>query len=170
MKKDRDEMSLQILSLLQQNSRESFSSIGRKVGLSAPAIVDRIKRMEETGIIKNYTINISHDKLGFPMLAFMLINLSGNFSTKVKKTEKAISNISEILECHRVTGRDDMVIKVIFKDILHLQTVIDKIAPFGQLNTCIVVTSFRNEGTINMEKYIKSLQNKEEKEDDDDEA
>jgi Lrp/AsnC family transcriptional regulator, leucine-responsive regulatory protein len=152
-----DETSLKILSILQKNSRESFSEIGRKVGLSAPAVAERIKKMEETGVIKNYTIEISHEKLGLEMLAFMLVNLPGSFSVQVEKTENVIADIPEVLECHRITGRDDMVVKVVFKDIPHMKKVIDSIAPFGQINTCMVVTSFRNQPFLDMKKYMINL-------------
>lgn len=157
MENNIDEISLKILSILQKNSRESFSEIGRAVGLSAPAVAERVKRMENSGIIKKYTIEIAHENLGFKMLAFMLINLPGSFSTQVEKTEDVVANIPEVLECHRVTGKDDMVLKVIFSDITHLKKVIDSVAPFGQINTCIVVTSYRNESFLDIEKYINKL-------------
>ncbi len=151
-----DNISLKILAILQSNSRESFSQIGRKVGLSAPAVAERVKRMEESGIIKKYSIEVSHEKLGLSMVAFMLINLPGSFSVQVEQAENVIANIPEVLECHRVTGRDDMIVKVIFSDIPHLKKVIDSVAPFGQIMTCIVVTSFRNEPYLNIEKYLES--------------
>ena len=157
-----DETALKILSLLQKNSRESFSEIGRNVSLSAPAVAERIKKMEEAGIIKDYTIEISHEKLNLGMMAFMLVNLPGSFGVQVEKTENVIADIPEVLECHRVTGQDDMIIKVVFKDIPHLKIVIDSIAPFGQINTCIVVTSFRNESFLDIEKYINNSINKKE--------
>ncbi len=155
--KELDETGLKILSILQKNSRESFSEIGRKVGLSAPAVAERIKKMEESGVIKNYTIELSHENLGLGMLAFMLVNLPGSFGVQVEKTESVISDIPEVLECHRITGRDDMVVKVVFKDIPHMKRIIDSIAPFGQINTCVVVTSFRNEPFLDIEKYLKVL-------------
>ena len=154
MDKIPDEISLKILALLQKNSRESYSEIGRQVGLSAPAVAERVKKMEETGIIKRYSVDIAHEKIGLNMIAFMLINLPGSFSIQVQKTEDVIANIPEVLECHRVTGRDDMILKVVFSDIPHLKKVIDSVAPFGQINSYIVVTSFRNEAYIDIEKYL----------------
>ena len=164
MEKELDEISMQILSILQKNSRESYSEISRKVCMSAPAVAERIKKMEESGVIKNYTINISHEKMGLGMLAFMLVNLPGSFADQVEKTENIVANIPEVLECHRVTGRDDMVVKVVFKDMPHIKKVIDSLAPHSKLNTCIVVTSFRNEAYLDIEKYIESIHREREKE------
>lgn len=155
MEKLLDNVSLKILAILQKNSRESFSEIGRKVGLSSPAVAERIKKMETAGIIKKYSIEISHENLGFKMLAFVLINLPGSTISQVEKTENAISKIPEVLECHRVTGHEDIVIKIIFEDITHLNRIITSVAPFGQINTCIVVNSFRNEPYLDIENFLK---------------
>lgn len=155
--KEIDEVSLKILSMLQKNSRESYSEIGRNVGLSAPAVAERVKKMEEAGVIKSYTIEIGHDKMGFGLLAFMLVNLQGSFGVQVEKTENVIANILEVLECHRVTGRDDMILKVLAKDISHLRSVIDSVAPYGQLNTCIVTQSFRDGAFMDIDNYMLRL-------------
>jgi Lrp/AsnC family leucine-responsive transcriptional regulator len=152
-----DEISLEILSRLQKNSRESFSEIGRIVGLSAPAVAERIKKMEEAGVIKNYSIGIDHNKMGFGILAFMLANLTGNFATQEERTRSVIATIPEVLECHSIAGKDDMVLKVIAYDVPHLKTIIDRIGSFGELNTCIVTSTFRQEAYLDIEKYIEEI-------------
>ncbi len=160
MEKKIDDVSLKILSIMQKNSRESFSEIGRKVGLSAPAVAERIKKMETEGVINNYTVNISHEKLGLKMMAFVLINLPGSTLSQVDKTENAIEKIPEVIECHRVTGHEDMVIKLIFEDIHHLNKLINAVAPYGQVNTCIVVNSLRDQACIDIETLLTSKKEK----------
>lgn len=138
-----DDLSLKILSLLQKNSRLSNSEIGRQVGLSSPAVNERIKKMEKTGIIKNYTVEIDHKKMGFKIEAYINVSLHGLFGPKLKETAKSFLKIPEVLEFYNVTGGDDIIMKIVANSIEHLRVVISKVAPLGQMYTRIIVTEFK---------------------------
>lgn len=138
-----DDLSLKILSILQKNSRLSNSEIGRQVGLSSPAVNERIRKMEKAGIIKNYTVEIDHKKMGFKIEAFINVSLQGIFGPKLKETAKSFLKIPEVLEFYNVTGGDDVIMKVVANSIEHLRVVISKVAPLGQMYTRIIVTEFK---------------------------
>lgn len=159
-----DELSLRILGLLQENSRLSNSEIGRQIGLSSPAVNERIKKMEKLGIIKNYTVEIDHKKLGFELEAYITVSLQGLFGPTLKETAKSFLKIPEVLEFYNVTGGDDIIMKVAARSIDHLRVVISKVAPLGQMYTRIIVTEFKNQSGISIkeldhlspdEKYFK---------------
>lgn len=145
-----DDLSLQILSILQENSRLSNSEIGRRIGLSSPAINERIKKMENMGIIKNYSIEIDHKKLGFEIEAYITVSLHGLFGPKLKETAKSFLKIPEVLEFYNVTGSDDVIMKVVASSINHLRVIISKVAPLGQMNTRIIVTEFKKQRNLPM--------------------
>ena len=146
-----DKTSLKILSLLQKNARISNSEIGRMVGLSSPAVNERIKKMEKSGLIKNYSVEIDHKKLGFEIEAFINVNLAGIFGPKLKETAKSFRNIPEVLEFYNITGSDDIVMKVVAKSIEHLRIVISRVAPLGQMYTRIIVTEFKKRNSIDID-------------------
>ncbi len=151
-----DDLSLKILSLLQKNSRLSNSEIGRKIGLSPPAVNERIKKMEKAGIIKGYTVEIDHKKMGFEIEAYINVSLPGFFGPKLKEAAKSFQNIPEVIEFNNVTGGDDIVMRVLASSIDHLRVVISKVAPLGQMYTRIIVTEFKKQQSINLE-YIDNL-------------
>ena len=143
-----DDLSLQILSILQENSRLSNSEIGRRVGLSSPAVNERIRKMEEAGIIKNFSVEIDHKKLGFELEAYITVSLFGLFGPKLKETAKSFLQIPEVLEFYNVTGSDDVVMKIVASSMNHLRVIISKVAPLGQMNTRIIVTEFKKQQNI----------------------
>jgi len=150
-----DDLSIKILALLQENSRLSNSEIGRQIGLSSPAVNERIKKMEKLGIIKNYTVEIDHKKLGFELEAYINVSLHGLFGPKLKETAKSFLKIPEVIEFYNITGGDDIIMKVVASSIEHLRIIISKVAPLGQMCTRIVVTEFKKSSSIS----IKDLDN-----------
>jgi len=145
-----DELSLKILALLQENSRLSNSEIGRQIGLSSPAVNDRIKKMERMGIIKKYTLDIDQKKLGFEIEAYITVSLHGLFGPALKETAKSFLKIPEVIEFYNVTGGDDIIMKVVARSIDHLRVVISKVAPLGRMYTKIIVTEFKKQSSIDI--------------------
>lgn len=149
-----DELSLKILAVLQKNSRLSYSEIGRKVGLTQPAVAERIKKMEKSGIIKGYTIDIDNDSLGFNLMAYIHINIPGMLAHQMKKALEIATNCPDVIECHRITGSDDIAIKVVLNSRPHLQRMIDMFAPFGEIKTTIIIASFVNQNFVDLDLII----------------
>lgn len=133
-----DDTGWQILSLLQENARLSFRDLGKKVGLSAPAAAERVRRMEEAGIIRGYHAEVDLEKLGLSLLAFIRLNVPMEDSNYIAEQLKGIP---EILECYRVLGVDTFLIKVSVPSVEHLERVIDRLKRYGQSTTSIVLST-----------------------------
>jgi Lrp/AsnC family transcriptional regulator, leucine-responsive regulatory protein len=132
-----DDINWDLLQALQEDARLSYSELGRRVGLSSPAVVERVRRMEEAGIITGYRAEVNLEKLGLPIIAFMrVVSTPGQCS----QVSPAFNKLPEVLECHRVTGSDDYLLKVAVSSVTHLEELIDKV-PHYQVTTLIVLSS-----------------------------
>ena len=133
-----DNVGWKLLTLLQEDARRSFSELGRAVGLSSPAVAERVRRMEEAGIITGYHAAIDPQRVGMQLLAFMRLSEVGDQSTRFADL---VADTPEVLECHRLTGSDSYVLKVVAQSITHLETLIDRFVPYGQVTTSLVLSS-----------------------------
>lgn len=133
-----DEIDWKILKELQINARISFAELGRRVGLTTPAVIERIRKLEDARIITGYRAEIDTAKVGLPITAFLRMSITGiDYSHIIKVAEQS----SEVLECHRGTGGDSFIMKVAVADVEHLQNLIDKLTPYGITTTSIVLSS-----------------------------
>jgi Lrp/AsnC family leucine-responsive transcriptional regulator len=133
-----DELSWSILEELQQNARLTTAEIGRRVGLSAPAVAERIQKMEEQGIIKNYQTGLDLDKLGLTIRAFILFKTIG---LKHVELMKLILGIPEVIEWHTVTGNYSVLLKIAACSSERLAAVIEHLEEFGETNTSLILGS-----------------------------
>jgi len=133
-----DAIGWKILLELQHNARAPFSELGRRVGLSAPAVLERIRRMEEAGIITGYRAEIDHAKVGNRILAFIRINVVGDFMPRIMKVAR---ELPEVLECYRVTGADSFIMKVGVENVDDLEKLIDRLTPYVATTTSLVLSS-----------------------------
>lgn len=140
-----DKIGWRILIELQANGRLPLTELGRRVGLSTPAVGERVRRLEDAGIITGYRAQVDHSKVGFPILAFIRINVVGDFLSRVMKVSR---EVPEVLECHRVTGSDSFIIKAIAGSIEDLERVIDRFTPYVATTTAIVLSSVVTAGVI----------------------
>ena len=128
-----------ILEALQENARLSFSELGQRVGLSSPAVAERVRRMEDAGIISGYRAEINTARIGYPITAIIRISLSpGERCTRLSAFAQAIP---EVLECHRVAGSDSLIMKIMASSVEHLESLIDKLSEYGLLTTSIVLST-----------------------------
>ena len=133
-----DDIDWHILKELQENARLSFAELGRIVSLSRPAVAERMKRLEEMGVIAGYRAEINLSRLGYGITAFVRISAPGE---QMEPLLHAIKDTQEILECHRGTGADLFILKVAVSSLWHLERVLDKFMRFGQVSTSIVLSS-----------------------------
>jgi Lrp/AsnC family transcriptional regulator, leucine-responsive regulatory protein len=133
-----DETGWHILEALQENARLSFSELGQRVGLSSPAVAERVRRMEDAGIITGYRAEINTAKIGFPITA--IIRMSTPPGESCTRVIASAQKVPEVLECYRVTGADSLVMKVMASSIEHLESIIDHLSQHGQLTTSIVLS------------------------------
>ncbi|MGC1781779.1 MAG: Lrp/AsnC family transcriptional regulator [Acidobacteriaceae bacterium] len=133
-----DSIGWKILVHLQQNARIPFAELGRRVGLSTPAVMERIRRMEEAGIISGYQAEIDLSKIGYNILAFIRVSVVGNFMPRIMKVAR---DMPEVLECHRVTGADSFIMKAAVESIDELEKLLDRLTPYVATTTSIVLSS-----------------------------
>lgn len=133
-----DEIDWKILVELQENARVSYAELGRRIGLTTPAIIERVRKLEDAGVITGYRAEIDPAKVGLPVAAFVRMSITGvDYSHIVEVAKES----AEVLECHRGTGGDSFILKVAVASIEHLQTIIDKLTPYGITTTSIVLSS-----------------------------
>jgi Lrp/AsnC family transcriptional regulator, leucine-responsive regulatory protein len=132
-----DEIDWQLLETLQQDGRISFSELGRRVAMSAPAVAERVRRLEEAGVITGYRAQVDLDGLGYPILA--VVRLRIDFLQK-DAFDKTVAELPHVLECLRTTGDDCFVMKVAARTIPELESAIDSLAEFGATTTSVVVS------------------------------
>ena len=133
-----DSTNLRLLEELQSNSRLSNAELGRRVGLSAPAVADRLARLEESGAIVAYRAEIDPRALGYSLSVVLRIRPAPR---ELKKVAELAQRTPEVVECHRITGDDCYLMRAWVRDVEHLEDVIDRFAPYGQTTTSIVQSS-----------------------------
>lgn len=133
-----DDIDRKVLKELQQDARVSYAELGRRVGLTTPAVIERVRKLEDAGVIVGYRAEIDPAKVGLPITAFVRMSISGvDYSHIIEVAEQS----NEVLECHRGTGGDSFIIKVAVSSVEHLQQIIDKLTPYGITTTAIVLSS-----------------------------
>jgi Lrp/AsnC family transcriptional regulator, leucine-responsive regulatory protein len=133
-----DSTSLLLLAELQADARISNAELGRRVGLSAPAVAERLVRLEESGTIQGYRAEIDPRSLGWSLSLMLRIRPAPR---ELKKVAELAQRTPEVVECHRITGDDCYVMRLWVRDVEHMEELIDVFAPYGQTTTSIVQSS-----------------------------
>ncbi|MEU2549339.1 Lrp/AsnC family transcriptional regulator [Streptomyces roseolus] len=127
-----------ILDALQAQGRASYADLARAVSMSPSAVTERVRRLEDAGVITGYTAVVDHERLGLPILAFVRLRYpTGNY----KPFHDLVAVTPEILEAHHVTGDDCFVIKVAARSMRHLEEISGKIGTLGSVTTSVVYSS-----------------------------
>jgi Lrp/AsnC family leucine-responsive transcriptional regulator len=134
-----DAVSWRILCELQDNARLSFSELGRRVGLTPPAVAERVRRLEDAGIITGYRLELNVERLGLPLVAF--IRLATHGSQTVVDISQGVADLPEVLECHHITGEDCYILKVAVASVRHLEALLERLLRFGNTTTSIVIST-----------------------------
>lgn len=141
-----DQIGLKILSVLEENARTPLSRIGDKVGLSAPAVAERMRKMEEAGVIKGYHARIAPEAVGRSVSAFINLTTGPRNYPAVKALA---ADMDQITSCHHISGGASFIIRVLVKDLPALESVVERLSPFGQTKTAIVLsTSVEKTGMV----------------------
>ena len=135
-----DSIAWKIVEHLQDHARMSFAELGRKVGLSTPAVAERVRRLEEAGVITGYHASVDMGKLGVPIHVVMRLTIPGG-DLQIGRTVSAIKELPEITRCHRITGDESFVIEAHLVSVRHLEALIDKLSAFGATATSTVLSS-----------------------------
>lgn len=132
-----DELNWKILKCLQENARQSNSEIGRQVGITSPAVSERIKKMEDAGIIQSYDTSISSYEIGYQLKAIITLRA---FMGMLKPFMEKVKTYDEVLNCYRITGNENFVMEVVLKNQKHLESFIDQLIVYGETKTQIVLS------------------------------
>lgn len=133
-----DRLDIAILEALQENARTPLSEVGRRVGLSQPATSERVKRLEDRGILAGYTARLDAAALGLGMMAIIRLKTTHEH---IKPALKAFAEMPHVIEVHRLTGEDCFLLKVLVPTPGQLETIVDTIARFGAVTTSLVLRS-----------------------------
>jgi Lrp/AsnC family leucine-responsive transcriptional regulator len=133
-----DDIDCEILAELQSNARIAFAELGRRVGLSTPAVIERVRRLEERLVILGYRALVDPAKVGLPVRAFVKVTVAGD---KLAKFSTLVSKLPEVLQCHRVTGAESFMVQVAVRDVTHMEEVIDSMMPYVATNTSMILAS-----------------------------
>jgi len=127
-----------LLAELQADARLSLAELGRRVGLSSPAVADRLRRLESEGVIVDHRTELSPEALGLALTSIIRVRPSPR---QLHKVADLARSTPEVVECHRITGDDCFFIKAHVRDVHHLEDLIDRFTPYGQTTTSIVQSS-----------------------------
>ncbi|KJD34596.1 ArsR family transcriptional regulator [Tamlana nanhaiensis] len=132
-----DTLNGKILKCLQENARLSNAEIGRRVGISSPAVSERIKKMEDLGIIEGYKAIVSPYEIGYQLKAIITLRA---FMGKLKPFLEKVKTYEEVINCYRITGDENIVMEVVLKNNKHLESFIDQLITYGESKTQIVLS------------------------------
>lgn len=138
-KAELDARDWQLLEALQQDARLGYAELGRKVGLSPPAAAERVKRLEEAGVITGYRAVVEPRRLGYSIDAMVRLRCDGGICARIGTI---VADIPEVLDCRRLAGEDSALLRVVAMSVAHLETVLDrllKIHPSISTTTLIVL-------------------------------
>lgn len=133
-----DDVDVMILEILHENARISMKDLGSQVSLTSPAVSERVKRLENSGVISAYRAIINPDALGKRIKAFINITVhTGDYSDFIKNADKD----PRIVECHHITGEDSLLLKVVVNSMDELENVIESIKDIGVTKTSVVLST-----------------------------
>ncbi len=134
---DLDDINRDILDLMQLDGRISYRELGERVGLTAPAVTERVRKLEELGVIKGYRAVVDYEALGFPLLCVIRLNAPRG----AQGVDDIIRALPEVIEANRVTGSESHVIRARLRSTAHLEQLLDQLWEFGDSVTNIVTSS-----------------------------
>ena len=140
-----DETDVQILNLLQNDGRITNAELAKRVGLSPPSVLQRVRALEKSGLIRSYVAILEPERLGLRITALVMISLSLHQEQPIERFRRAIQEIPEIIECYHVSGDFDFLLKVVVRDMrayeVFLREKLSKIKGIGKITTNFVLAT-----------------------------
>jgi len=150
-----DNIDKQILKLLQQNAKVTNVELASQVGISPPAMLERVKRLEKSGFIKKYVAVVNPDKLGKNIIALISVWLSAHQLSSIDSFTKQINKFDEVLECYHIAGEEDFILKIMSSSIKEVEAFLlqklTKIPGVSKVNTKFVLSTVKYETKIKIE-------------------
>lgn len=131
-----DELDLALIGLLERDGRMSYAALAQEVGLTSTAVRQRIQKLMDQQVISGFQANLDYQKLGYPIQA--IINLNLNFA-RTEAFYSILPTLEEVQFCYRITGEDCMMMRVNFRDNLHLLDFINRVSKYGTSKTFVIL-------------------------------
>ncbi len=152
MKIKLDPTDRKILDLLQTNSNITNAQLALEIGLSPAPTLERVKKLENGGIIKSYHAVVDHASIGLGVCTFVTVSLKGHNKDNIDKFIKAIGQIVEVVECHHVTGQADFILKIVASDIPAYQSLmlekVSNIEVVDNMQSTVILSTFKDSRVI----------------------
>ena len=147
-----DDIDKKILEILQSRAKITNARLSEEIGLSPAPTLERVKKLEQMGIITSYHAKLNTEKIGLGVTTFVLATLSGHNRANIEGFIKEINKIPEVVECHHITGAGDFILKVIAKDIASYQKLmLEKVSDIKQVDnmqSMVVLSTFKDSKVI----------------------
>jgi Lrp/AsnC family leucine-responsive transcriptional regulator len=152
MKPRFDPTDLKILEILQTNSNITNAQLAQEIGLSPAPTLERVKKLENAGVIKSYHAVIDHASVGLGVSTFVMVTIKGHNRENIDKFINAISSIKEVVECHHVTGQADFIMRVVCSDIPAYQKLmlekVSNIEVVDGMQSMVILSTFKESKVI----------------------
>lgn len=143
-----DPLDRKILEKLQINAKITNAQLAQDIGLSPAPTLERVRKLEQAGIIKSYHAEVDTDKLGLGVGIFLLVSLSGHKKNQIMNFVEKMNQIPEVIECHHVTGAGDFLLKILTRDINSYQSLIleklVEIEEIGNMQSMVILSTFKD--------------------------
>ena len=146
-----DDINWNILQCLQQNARQSNTQIAKEVGISSPAVAERIRKLEDLGIIEGYHAKVSYFETDHQLKAIITLRV---FMGRLKPFMEKVKEFNEVINCYRITGNENIFMEVVLKNQKHLQQFIDNLINYGETTTHIVLSNIVKNNPIIKEVHL----------------
>lgn len=148
MKTHLDDVNVQLLSLLQQDGRITNADLAKKVGLSPPSVLQRVRVLEKAGLIKGYHGILDAEKLGLRITALAMVSLSLHQEQPIERFRRSVMEIPEVLECYNISGEADFLLKIVVRDMRAYEQLVrerlSKIKGIQQIKTSFVLSTTKH--------------------------
>lgn len=145
MKEQLDDTNLQILRILQADGSISNADLSRQIGLKPPSVLQRVRKLEQMGLIKGYTAHLNAEELGFGLTIFAQVSLALHQDMPIDHFVECVSAVPEVLEVHHVSGEFDFLLRIVVQNMRHYERLIrdelSTIKGMGKIQSCFVLAS-----------------------------
>lgn len=148
MRERLDEVDYELLRLLQEDGRMSNADLARSVQLSPPSVLQRVRKLEEMGVIQGYSTVLDAEKLGFGLTVFAQISLALHQERAIEQFRAEVAKIPEVMECHHVSGEFDFMLRIVVGDMRAYEALIrehlSRIKGVGKIHSCFVMATTKD--------------------------
>ena len=153
-----DDTDIKILEIIQRDGRITNTKLASTIGISQPAMLERVRRLESAGVISGYTAILDRDKIGLEVMVFVAVSLAIHQLSSVDKIKKKIISFPEVLECYQVSGDDDFILKVVLENINSymdfVMNKLSKISGIRKVKSSFVLSTVKDTNAFSLEHSV----------------